>query len=69
MRTVMATPKHRSLLLTLAWAIPVAVALLAAPHVVGPFQTLTLMYGLVFGIAVLGFNLLLGYTGLLSFGH
>jgi branched-chain amino acid transport system permease protein len=27
------------------------------------------MYGLVFGIAVLGFNLLLGYTGLLSFGH
>jgi branched-chain amino acid transport system permease protein len=27
------------------------------------------MYGLVFGIGVLGFNLLLGYTGLLSFGH
>jgi len=61
--------KHRSLLLTLVWAAPVAVALLAAPHVVGPFHTLTLMYGLVFGIAVLGFNLLLGYTGLLSFGH
>lgn len=65
----MTMQKHRSLLLTLAWAIPVAIALLAAPHVVGPFQTLTLMYGLVFGIAVLGFNLLLGYTGLLSFGH
>jgi len=65
----MAMQKHRSLLLILAWVIPVAIALLAAPHVVGPFQTLTLLYGLVFGIAVLGFNLLLGYTGLLSFGH
>jgi len=65
----MTMQKHRSLLLTLVWAAPVAVALLAAPHVVGPFHTLTLMYGLVFGIAVLGFNLLLGYTGLLSFGH
>jgi len=65
----MAMPKHRSMLPTLAWAIPVALALLAAPQVVGPFHTLTLMYGLVFGIAVLGFNLLLGYTGLLSFGH
>ena len=28
-----------------------------------------LTYGLVFAIAALGFNLLLGYTGLLSFGH
>ena len=65
----MTMEKHRPLLRTLAWVIPVAIALLAAPHVVGPFQTLTLLYGLVFGIAVLGFNLLLGYTGLLSFGH
>jgi len=53
----------------LAWAVPLGLALLIAPHVVGPFQTLTLLYGLIFGIAVLGFNLLLGYTGLLSFGH
>jgi len=28
-----------------------------------------LSYGLIFAIAALGFNLLLGYTGLLSFGH
>jgi len=62
-------PKNRPLLMVLAWLIPVAIALLAAPYVVGPFHTLTLMYGLVFGIGVLGFNLLLGYTGLLSFGH
>ncbi|TMA09287.1 MAG: branched-chain amino acid ABC transporter permease, partial [Deltaproteobacteria bacterium] len=26
-------------------------------------------YGLIFAIAGLGFNILLGYTGLLSFGH
>ena len=65
----MAAPMQRPLLKILAWAVPLGVALLAAPHIVGPFHTLTLMYGLVFGIAVLGFNLLLGYTGLLSFGH
>ena len=33
------------------------------------YQTQLLTYGLVFAIAALGFNLLLGYTGLLSFGH
>ena len=30
---------------------------------------MTLAYGLIMAIAALGFNLLLGYTGLLSFGH
>ena len=65
----MAPSRQRPLLPVLAWLVPLAIALLAAPHVVGPFHTLTLMYGLVFGIGVLGFNLLLGYTGLLSFGH
>lgn len=69
MNVDLAMPKSRSTLLTLAWATPVGIVLLVAPYVVGPFQTLTLIYGLVFGIAVLGFNLLLGYTGLLSFGH
>ena len=33
------------------------------------YQTQLLIYGLIFAIAALGFNLLLGYTGLLSFGH
>jgi len=37
--------------------------------VIDPYQTILLGYGLVMAIAVLGFNLLLGYTGLLSFGH
>ncbi len=45
------------------------VALLLIPSFVNSYQTLLLTYGLVMAIAALGFNLLLGYTGLLSFGH
>jgi branched-chain amino acid transport system permease protein len=59
-----ATP--RSLLLV---GLPVLVALAILPGVIPPYQTVLLSYGLVFAIAALGFNLLLGYTGLLSFGH
>lgn len=51
------------------YAAPVAVLLLAIPHVLPPYQTILLSYGLIMAIAALGFNLLLGYTGLLSFGH
>ena len=69
MNANLARPALRSTLVTLGWVIPLAILLLAAPYLLGPFHTLTLTYGLVFGIAVLGFNLLLGYTGLLSFGH
>ncbi len=43
--------------------------LIVLPLVLPPFETLQVSYGLIFGIAALGFNLLLGYTGLLSFGH
>jgi branched-chain amino acid transport system permease protein len=46
-----------------------AVLLLLAPLLLPPYQTILLAYGLVMAIAALGFNLLLGYTGLLSFGH
>ena len=52
-----------------AWAVPIAVVLLAVPYVAPQYQTILLAYGLVMAIAALGFNLLLGYTGLLSFGH
>ena len=58
-----------SMLRMLAWIVPIAVLLVIAPWVIDPFQTLTLTYGLVAAIGALGFNLLLGYTGLLSFGH
>ena len=53
----------------LRWAAPVAVLLLLMPWVAGEFVTIGLAYGLTMAIAALGFNLLLGYTGLLSFGH
>jgi branched-chain amino acid transport system permease protein len=53
----------------LGWAVPIGVLLAVLPLVVDPYQSILLEYGLVYAIAVLGFNLLLGYTGLLSFGH
>jgi branched-chain amino acid transport system permease protein len=54
---------------SLAYAVPVALVLLVLPHIVTPYQTILMSYGLIMAIAALGFNLLLGYTGLLSFGH
>jgi branched-chain amino acid transport system permease protein len=53
----------------LTYVVPAAVILLVIPHVLPPYHTIQLSYGLIFAIAALGFNLLLGYTGLLSFGH
>ena len=53
----------------LAAAGPIVLVLAILPWVVEPYQTVLLSYGLIFAIAALGFNLLLGYTGLLSFGH
>ena len=52
-----------------AYGAPIVVLLLLFPQFGGLYQTQLLTYGLIFGIATLGFNLLLGYTGLLSFGH
>lgn len=50
-------------------AVVIALLLAAAPFVLDSYWTIQLAYGLVYAIAALGFNLLLGYTGLLSFGH
>ena len=47
----------------------IVLVLAILPWFVEPYETVLLSYGLVFAIAALGFNLLLGYTGLLSFGH
>lgn len=58
-----------SLRRALAYAAPVVLLLLVIPHVAAPYETILLAYGLIGAIAALGFNLLLGYTGLLSFGH
>jgi branched-chain amino acid transport system permease protein len=61
--------EKRSPLRLLVWAVPVAALLVVLPLAIDPYPTILLAYGLVMAIAVLGFNLLLGYTGLLSFGH
>ena len=52
-----------------AVAAAIAVLLALVPSFVDTYQTMLLAYGLIMAIAALGFNLLFGYTGLLSFGH
>ena len=60
---------RRSPLRIVAWALPIAVILAVLPLVLDSYRTIQLAYGLIFAIAGIGFNILLGYTGLLSFGH
>ena len=60
---------RRSPLRVAVWAVPIAVVLAVLPLVMDSYRTIELAYGLIFAIAGLGFNILLGYTGLLSFGH
>ena len=59
----------RSPLWIVVWAVPIAALLAVLPWVLEPYRTIQMAYGLIFAIAGLGFNILLGYTGLLSFGH
>lgn len=47
----------------------IIIILLFLPRMVSTFNLILFEYGLAFAIAALGFNLLLGYSGLLSFGH
>ncbi len=60
---------YRPKLLLAAAAVLVLIVLALLPFYIGLYQIQLLTYGLVAAIAALGFNLLLGYTGLLSFGH
>ncbi len=69
MSTMPLSPDALSLRRVVTYAAPVAVLLLVVPYLVAPYQAILLAYGLDMAIAALGFNLLLGYTGLLSFGH
>ena len=62
-------PRKRPVFRQLVSAIPIAAVLVALPRFVSAYQTQLLTYGLIMAVAALGFNLLLGYTGLLSFGH
>ena len=52
-----------------AYVALVAALLVGFPYIASSYQTILLSYGLVMAIAALAVNLLLGYTGLLSFGH
>jgi branched-chain amino acid transport system permease protein len=47
----------------------IVVLLALVPSFIDSYQTMLLAYGLIMAIAALGFNLLFGYAGLLSFGH
>jgi branched-chain amino acid transport system permease protein len=69
MARALAEASDRPLARRLLWAVAVVVVLLLVPQVVDVYQTQLFTYALIFAIAALGFNLLLGYTGLLSFGH
>ena len=60
---------HRSALPLAGAALVILLGFALVPLFAGTYQTQLLTYGLIAAIAALGFNLLLGYTGLLSFGH
>ena len=53
----------------LLFAIAGIAALIALPHFARPFYVSLMIPFFAYAIALLGFNLLFGYSGLLSFGH
>jgi branched-chain amino acid transport system permease protein len=53
----------------LAFAIVIVAALAAVPKFASPYYVTLVLPAIAYAIALLGFNLLFGYTGLLSFGH
>jgi branched-chain amino acid transport system permease protein len=53
----------------IAFFVAALVALAALPQMVSPYYVTLVLPAFAYGIALLGFNLLFGYTGLLSFGH
>jgi branched-chain amino acid transport system permease protein len=69
MKPELNAPRDRSLLRLVAAMAPILLLLILVPTFVETYQVQLVTYGLIAAIAALGFNLLLGYTGLLSFGH
>jgi branched-chain amino acid transport system permease protein len=69
MTAAVAALRNRPLTALSAAALAILLLLMLAPQLIGIYQLQLLIYGLVAAIAALGFNVLLGYTGLLSFGH
>jgi len=56
-------------MMRLAFVVLAVVALAALPKLATPYYITLVLPAIAYGIALLGFNLLFGYTGLLSFGH
>ena len=66
-RSAGAAPTGRASLL--AFVAATIVVLAAFPHVAAPYYVTLVLPAFAYAIALLGFNLLFGTTGLLSFGH
>ena len=61
---------RRSIRVNGLWVLPALIAVMALlPLVASPYALLLMLPFVGYGIALLGFNLLFGTTGLLSFGH
>jgi branched-chain amino acid transport system permease protein len=56
-------------MMRLAFVVLAIVALAVLPRLASPYYITLVLPAFAYGIALLGFNLLFGYTGLLSFGH
>ncbi|HEX6635253.1 MAG TPA: branched-chain amino acid ABC transporter permease [Usitatibacter sp.] len=52
-----------------AFPIAALAALVALPHLLGAYYMTLVLPAVAYAIALLGYNLLFGYSGLLSFGH
>jgi branched-chain amino acid transport system permease protein len=64
-----ATPRSPGLLAGLAaWRVPLSIVVLCLLPFVLPSKALAVNV-LIYGVLAMGYNLLFGYTGLLSFGH
>ncbi len=53
----------------LVFVVVTILGLIALPRVASPYYITLVLPAFAYAIALLGFNLLFGYTGLLSFGH
>jgi branched-chain amino acid transport system permease protein len=59
----------RRALLPIGLLLVLAAVALAAPFVLPGYQALNLSYALIFAIAILGLNILTGYSGQITLGH
>ena len=66
-----ADPKHADVDTSRSYAVPIAFVVMLVLLLIAPFVTypLIVMQALCFALFACAFNLLIGYVGLLSFGH